>query len=47
MLWKIRTIDGRPLYLLVLLEFQSTVDRRMALRMLDYTLRILNGLGIF
>ena len=45
MLWKIRTSDGRPLYLLILLEFQSTVDRRMALRMLDYTLRILDGLG--
>ena len=45
MLWKISTSDGRRLYLLILLEFQSTIDRRMALRMLDYTLRILDGLG--
>lgn len=29
----------------ILLEFQSTIDRRMARRMLDYTLRILDGLG--
>ena len=28
----------------MLLEFQSTIDRRMALRMTDYTLRILRGL---
>lgn len=45
MLWRIQTRDGRWLYLLVLLEFQSTIDRRMALRMMDYTVRILRGLG--
>ncbi len=45
MLWKIRTRNGDWLYLLILLEFQSTIDRRMARRMLDYTLRILDGLG--
>ena len=45
MLWKIQTADGGWLYLLVLLEFQSTVDRDMALRMLDYTVRVLQGLG--
>ena len=45
MLWKIRTTDGSWLYLLVLLEFQSTVDHHMALRMLDYTVRVLQGLG--
>ena len=42
---KIRTRDGSWLYLLVLLEFQSTIDRRMAMRMLNYTMRILEGLG--
>ncbi len=45
MLWKIQTADGSWLYLLVLLEFQSTVDHDMALRMLDYTVRVLQGLG--
>ncbi len=40
MLWRIRTADETWLYLLVLLEFQSTIDRRMALRMLDYTVRV-------
>ena len=45
MLWKIRTRDGTWLYLLVLLEFQSTIDRWMARRMLNYTMRILDGLG--
>lgn len=35
MVWRVRTHqDGQPVYLL--LEFQSTVDRRMALRMLTY-----------
>ena len=45
MLWKIQTVGGDWLYLLVLLEFQSTVETRMALRMLDYTVRILGALG--
>ena len=45
MLWKIRTVGGGWLYLMVLLEFQSTVDSRMALRMLDYTVQILLALG--
>ena len=45
MLWRIQTADGRWLYLLALLEFQSTIDRRMALRMMDYTVRVLRGLG--
>ena len=44
MLWRLRTADGGWAYLLVLLEFQSTIDRRMALRMTDYTVRILRGL---
>ena len=45
MLWKIQTANGRWLYLLVLLEFQSTIDSGMALRMLDYTVRVLQGLS--
>ena len=44
LLWKMQTVERRWLYLLVLLEFQSTVDSRMALRMLDYTVRVLQGL---
>ena len=45
MLWRIQVAEGAWLYLLVLLEFQSTIDRRMALRMMDYTVRVLQGLG--
>ena len=40
MVWRVRVRSGGSgewLYLLVLLEFQSTVDRRMALRILSYT----------
>ncbi len=36
-LWRVRFRDARWLYVLVLLEFQSTVDRYMAVRMLVYT----------
>ena len=36
MLWRIRTRDETWLHLLVLFEFQSTVDRRMAIRMMNY-----------
>lgn len=45
LLWKMQTAESRWVYLLVLLEFQSTVDSRMALRMLDYTIRVLQGLA--
>ena len=45
MLWRLQTVDGGWLYLFVLLEFQSTIDRLMALRMTEYTVRILRGLG--
>ena len=45
MLWRIRIAEGEWLYVLVLLEFQSTVDPRMALRMMDYTVRVLQGLA--
>ena len=44
MLWRIQVAERGWLYLLVLLEFQSTIDRRMALRMTDYTVRVLQGL---
>lgn len=44
MLWQVRTRDDEWLYLLVHLEFQSTVEPRMALRMTDYALRILRSL---
>ena len=37
LLWRIRFRDTRWLYVVVLLEFQSTVDQRMAVRMLTYT----------
>ena len=36
-MWRLRFSDERWLYLLLLLEFQSTVDRAMAVRMLAYT----------
>ncbi len=45
MLWRIRTTDGHPVYILVLLEFQSTVESAMALRMADYVVTIWRGLG--
>ena len=45
MLWRVGTTDGGWIRLLVLLEFQSTIDRTMALRMTDYTVRILRSLN--
>ena len=45
MLWRIRTLDETWLHLLVLFEFQSTVDRRMAFRMMNYAGGIWMGLG--
>ena len=35
--WRVRSPDGGRLHVLVMLEFQSTTDARMALRMLEYT----------
>ena len=37
LVWRVRFRDDRWLYLVLLLEFQATVDRAMALRMLTYT----------
>ncbi len=44
MLWRIRTVDETWLHLLVLFEFQSTVDRRMAFRTMNYAGGIWTGL---
>ena len=44
MVWRIRTFDETWLHLLVLFEFQSTVDRRMAFRMMNYAGGIWMGL---
>ena len=43
-LWRVRATTGKWFHLLLLFEHQSTVDRRMAVRMLDYTVRVLLGL---
>ena len=45
MLWRIGFTGGGWVYILILLEFQSTVDHRMALRMMDYTDAIWMRLG--
>ena len=37
LVWRVRFRDERWLYLLLLLEFQASVDRTMAVRMLAYT----------
>jgi len=36
MVWKLRFRDGRSVYIYLLLEFQSTVDRFMGVRMMGY-----------
>ena len=36
MVWKLRFDDGRPVYICLLLEFQSTPDPYMAVRMMGY-----------
>ena len=37
LVWRVRFLDDRWFYLVLLLEFQSDVDRSMAVRMLTYT----------
>ena len=37
LVWRIRFQDERWLYVVVVLEFRSTIDQRMAVRMLTYT----------
>jgi len=39
-IWKVQLKGGEPLYLYLLLEFQSSDDRRMPLRMLQYVLSL-------
>lgn len=36
LIWKVYFKDGQPLYLYLLLEFQSTQDGEMPLRLLEY-----------
>lgn len=36
MAWRVQNREGAPVYLYLLIEFQSTVDRFMAVRMMDY-----------
>jgi hypothetical protein len=44
MVWKLRFRDGRPVYIYLLLEFQSTVDRYMGVRMMGYEALFYQGL---
>ena len=44
LIWRIPLTSGVEVYLYILLEFQSTVDRFMALRMLRYTLELYGSL---
>ena len=37
LVWRVRFQDDRWLYVVLLLEFQSALDRSMAVRMLTYT----------
>lgn len=43
-IWKVNRKDGSPCYVVIMLEFQSTVDHWMALRVLGYKYAIWNGL---
>ncbi len=36
LVWRMSIKDGRPLFVYLMLEFQSTVDRHMAVRLLSY-----------
>ena len=43
MLWRVRTVRDESVHVMVLFEFQSTVDPDMADRIADYVLRIREG----
>lgn len=43
-IWKVSRKDGSPCYVVIMLEFQSTIDHWMALRVLGYKYAIWNGL---
>jgi predicted transposase YdaD len=44
MVWRLRLHDGRPVYIYLLLEFQSTPDRFMSVRMMGYEALLLQHL---
>jgi predicted transposase/invertase (TIGR01784 family) len=44
MVWKLRFRNGRPVYIYLLLEFQSTADRFMSVRMMGYEALLLQHL---
>ena len=43
-IWRILRTDGSPCFVVLMLEFQSTIDRWMALRVLGYCYGIWNSL---
>jgi predicted transposase/invertase (TIGR01784 family) len=44
LIWKLKTRDGQPVYVYLLLELQSTVDRYMAVRMMSGTAQLYQSL---
>ncbi|MEW6169645.1 MAG: Rpn family recombination-promoting nuclease/putative transposase [Pseudomonadota bacterium] len=44
MVWRVRLTDGSPLYIYLLLEFQSRSDPWMAVRLLAYVSLLYHGL---
>ena len=44
LIWRIPFLSGQEIYLYILIEFQSTVDHFMALRILRYTLELYSSL---
>ncbi|AEJ20298.1 Rpn family recombination-promoting nuclease/putative transposase [Gracilinema caldarium] len=44
LIWQIPFLSGQEIYLYILIEFQSTVDHFMALRILRYTLELYSSL---
>jgi predicted transposase/invertase (TIGR01784 family) len=44
LIWKLKTRKGRPVYVYLLLELQSTVDRYMAVRMMGGTAQLYQSL---
>jgi len=44
LIWKLKTREGRPVYVYLLLELQSTVDRFMAVRMMGGTAQLYQSL---
>jgi predicted transposase/invertase (TIGR01784 family) len=44
LIWRVPFLSGQEIYLYILIEFQSTVDHFMALRILRYTLELYSSL---